>query len=237
MGAQLNIAIIGASGAIGMAFVKYYAAESPSNHITAFTRQAVEFASEQVSNQTIDFSSEESLQRAAKLAVWDRVIVTTGILQDDTVPHPEKSFKQLTEKNMLHIFHVNTIMPAMVAKYFLPQSNKQKSLLAILSARVGSIADNRKGGWYSYRASKAALNMVIKNLAIEMQWINKNAIVIGLHPGTVDSKLSEPFQAGVPREKLFSPIQSVKYMAEVISALKTEHNGHCLDWKGEVIER
>lgn len=232
----MNIAIIGASGAIGMAFVKYYAKESSDNHITAFTRQATAFSSAQVSNQIIDFSLEESIKQAASAAVWDRVIVTTGILQDDLVQHPEKSFKQLTEKNMLHIFQVNTIVPAMVAKYFSPQLNKKNSLLAILSARVGSIGDNRKGGWYSYRASKAALNMVIKNLAIEMRWVNKNAIVIGLHPGTVDSKLSQPFQASVPTEKLFSPAQSVSYMADVIDGVSAEHSGLCLDWRGDTIE-
>lgn len=236
LGVKLKIAIIGASGAIGKALVELYAQQSTDNQVTAFTRNPTDFSLPQVNNSIVDYSSEQSLQQCAKQAVWDIVIVAIGILHDDVVPGPEKVYKQLTEKNLQHILTVNTIYPAMVAKHFLPQLNKYQSVLAMLSARVGSISDNRKGGWYAYRASKAALNMLIKNFAIETHWQNKNAIVIGLHPGTVDSQLSKPFQMNISAEKLFSPQKSAKYLAKVISSANREHSGQCVDWQGKLIE-
>lgn len=232
---KLNIAIIGASGAIGHALAEYYAQQSVNNFITAFSRQPLSFSRDQIQNSIIDFDSEKSVEQCSQLMTWDLVIIAMGILQDNIVKSPEKSFKHITEENFLHVLKVNTFYPALVAKYFLPQLSKQKSVFAILSARVGSIGDNRKGGWYSYRASKAALNMLIKNFSIEMQWFNKQAIIIGLHPGTVDSRLSQPFQSNVPSEQLFPPAQAAGYLATVLSNVTTEQSGQCLDWQGTVV--
>ena len=104
-----------------------------------------------------------------------------------------------------------------------------------MSARVGSISDNKLGGWYAYRASKSALNMMIKNLSIEVGRKNKNAILVGLHPGTVNSKLSKPFQSNVPEKKLFTPDQSVNYLLQVLSKLKNEDSGKIFAWDGSEI--
>ena len=107
---------------------------------------------------------------------------------------------------MAHLYQINAIGPAMVAKHFLPLlSKRRKAVFAALSARVGSIGDNRLGGWHSYRASKAALNMLIKTMSIELARRNPDALIVGLHPGTVDTPLSEPFQRNVADGKLFTP--------------------------------
>ena len=124
----------------------------------------------------------------------------------------------------------------MVAKNFLPKLAKdQRAVFAALSARVGSISDNQLGGWYSYRASKAALNMIIKNLSIEMKMRYKQTIIVGLHPGTVDSRLSKPFQANVPAGKLFTADYAVAKMLEVINTLTPENSGKCYAWDGKEI--
>ena len=132
---------------------------------------------------------------------------------------------------------MNTFGPAMIARYFIPLLNKENtSFFGVLSARVGSISDNKIGGWYSYRASKAALNMIIKSLSIEVARNNPNAIIVGLHPGTVDSNLSNPFQKNVSDGKLFTPDYSIAKMTNVINSLTTRDTGNCFAWDGERIE-
>ena len=111
-------------------------------------------------------------------------------------------------------------------------SKEYPSVIAILSARVGSISDNRSGGWYSYRASKAGLNMIIKNLSIELRRSNKNLIVTGLHPGTVESNLSQPFQKSIENSKIFSPDYSVSKLSSVIDNLSVSDSGKCYAWDG-----
>ena len=125
----------------------------------------------------------------------------------------------------------------MCAKYFLPLLDKNSpNVFAALSARVGSITDNRLGGWHAYRASKAALNMLIKNISIENRLANKNNITVGLHPGTVDSNLSAPFQKNVAANKLFTPAQAASYLLEVISNLTATDSGTCIAWDGKTID-
>jgi NAD(P)-dependent dehydrogenase (short-subunit alcohol dehydrogenase family) len=187
-----NIAILGASGAIGSAFTKILSEKHPNASMFAFSRN---------SEHIINYNSEDSIAEAAELAAkekpLDLVIVAGGILHDGELM-PEKSLRDLSAEKFHRIFEVNTITPALIAKYFIPKLNRgQPSIFAALSARVGSISDNKLGGWYAYRASKSALNMIIKNAAIEVGRCNKRAIIIGLHPGTVDSDLSKPFQGNV----------------------------------------
>jgi NAD(P)-dependent dehydrogenase (short-subunit alcohol dehydrogenase family) len=133
-------------------------------------------------------------------------------------------------------FRLNTIGPALVAKHFLPLLAKdRKSVFAAISARVGSIEDNHLGGWYAYRASKAALNMVIKTLSIELARRNTNALCVGLHPGTVDTPLSTPFQSGVPEAKLFSAARSARHLLTVLDNLTPENSGCLYAWDGSQI--
>lgn len=228
-----RIAIIGANGAIGRAFVDHYQQQTEVE-VTSITRSA---HPELPNNQVIDFDNENSIEAIANLNKWNYVIVCIGILHDGNFPNPEKSMKQVSAEQLQHLYKINAIYPALIAKYFLPQMNQQeRSIFACLSARVGSISDNHKGGWYSYRASKAALNMLLKDFAIEMAWKNKHAIVVGLHPGTVDSRLSEKFQANIPAEQLFTPAQSIAYLSQVIENVKSEDSGWCFDWAGKRIE-
>ena len=149
---------------------------------------------------------------------------------------PEKSLRDLSSDKFHRIFEVNTITPALIAKYFLRKLNKEKtSIFTALSARVGSISDNQLGGWYAYRASKAALNMIIKNAAIEVARENKKAIIVGLHPGTVDSDLSKPFQGHVADKNLFTPEYSAEKLLKVLEDLSPEKTGKCFAWDGKEI--
>ena len=133
------------------------------------------------------------------------------------------------------VFQVNVFGPTLLVKKLLPLIKKSNEVKIIfLSARVGSIADNKLGGWHSYRSSKSALNMMISNLSIELQRINKNHIVIGIHPGTVKSELSKPFLNNV-KHNIFSPRDSVEQMAKVISNIDQKDSGKCLDFSGKII--
>ena len=220
-----NIAVIGASGAIGSAFVRLLSEQYPNASMWAFSQKI---------GQNIDYDNEDSIAEAAELAAkekpLDLVIMAGGLLHDEDLM-PEKSLRDLSAEKFQRIFAANTITPALMAKHFLPKLNKdQTSIFAVLSARVGSISDNQLGGWYAYRASKAALNMIIKNAAIEIGRKNKQAIIVGLHPGTVDSGLSKPFQSNVANDKLFSPEYSAQKLLKVLEGLSPEHTGKCFGW-------
>lgn len=234
-----NIAVIGASGGIGSAFVEHYANQDTVGSIFAFSRTQVEFTSEKVIAAHINLEDEKSIASAASTTTvnqpLDRVIVATGILHLDEMM-PEKALSELSVEKLEQVLRVNTIGPALVMKHFLPLLNKKdRSVFAALSARVGSISDNRLGGWYSYRASKAALNMLIKSASIEMKRKNTQAILVGLHPGTVDSGLSKPFQKNVPKEKLFSPEQSISQLVKVLEEVSIEETGKCFAYDGEEV--
>lgn len=225
-----NIAVIGSSGAIGGAFAKILSYNYPNANLYKFSR---------TSEYPIDYTDEESIAEAANLASkkgpLDLVIVANGILHHGDIM-PEKSIKELSAEKFHRLFEVNTIIPALLAKHFLPKLTKEyPARFAALSARVGSITDNEIGGWYSYRASKAALNMIIKNAAIEIGRYNKQAIIVGLHPGTVDTNLSRPFQMHVPHGKLFAPEYSAQKLLEVLEGLTPNQSGKCFAWNGKEI--
>ncbi|MEP2946159.1 MAG: SDR family NAD(P)-dependent oxidoreductase [Lentilitoribacter sp.] len=235
-----NITIIGASGGIGAAVVDQLSNKASVKSILACSRSQTSSTSTKVEYQTIDLTREETIQAAAKRASeigpQDLVFVTTGFLHNDDIK-PEKAIRDLSIEGFEQNFAINTIGPALVAKHFLPIMRKDdKSVFACLSARVGSISDNSLGGWYAYRASKAALNMVLKNLSIEAQRRYKQMIILGLHPGTVNSSLSEPFQGNVSKEKLFTPQYSAEKLLSVIENAAIENSGDIIAWDGERIE-
>jgi NAD(P)-dependent dehydrogenase (short-subunit alcohol dehydrogenase family) len=239
MGENLRVIIIGASGGIGAGFIDHLIDSDQVSQVYALSRQGIAHPSPKVANLTFDFTDEDSLVAAAEalreLDPFDLIIVATGLLQGEGIT-PEKSIRDLSFKGFETSFMVNTIGPAMTAKYFLPLLNRnRKSVFAALSARVGSISDNRIGGWYAYRASKAALNMVLKTLSIEYGRRFKEAIFIGLHPGTVDTNLSKPFQKNVPEGKLFTPEFSTEKLLAVIDQVTPEDTGSLFDWAGEKI--
>ncbi len=239
MGKNLRVVIVGASGGIGSGFIDHLVASDQVSQVYALSRQGVAHSSPKVANLTFDFTSEDSIIAAAEalreLDPFDLIIVATGLLQGEGIA-PEKSIRDLSFQGFETSFMANTIGPAMTAKYFLPLLNRnRKSVFAALSARVGSISDNRIGGWYAYRASKAALNMVLKTLSIEYGRRFKQAVIIGLHPGTVDTGLSKPFQANVPEGKLFTPEFSTQKMLAVIDQVSPEDTGALFDWAGEKV--
>lgn len=150
---------------------------------------------------------------------------------------PEKRLEDIDADVMARVLAVNTIGPALVIKAFRPLLAREgKVVVAAISARVGSIGDNRLGGWYAYRASKAALNQVVRTAGIELARRNRNAIVAALHPGTTDTGLSEPFQDNVPERQLFSVEQTSNYMLEVIDGLTTDDSGGFFAWDGRAID-
>ena len=236
-----NIALIGSSGAIGNAILTQLSCMHPNASINAFTRNPPPHTSlTNVTYNHVDYSDEKSLSKAAAICTQqkrklDLVLLTTGTLHSE-FGMPEKSLRDINAEQFSHVLYVNTIVPALVSKHFLPHIERdRRSVFAALSARVGSISDNRLGGWYSYRASKAALNMVIKNASIEVGRRYKEAVVVGLHPGTVASDLSEPFQKNVPQGKLFTPESCAEYLLGVIDNLTPEDSGKCFGWDGEEI--
>ena len=166
------------------------------------------------------------------------VIVATGALQG---PGLCRSPRRATARSMpvalMESFRLNTVGPALVAKHLLPlMAPRGKTVFAALSARVGSIGDNRAGGWHAYRASKAALNMILRNLAIETGRRNPDAICVGLHPGTVDTGLSRPFQRGLRRRASSSaPETSARHLLGVIDGLTAADSGNVLAWDGQTI--
>ncbi|MBM4211958.1 MAG: SDR family NAD(P)-dependent oxidoreductase [Gammaproteobacteria bacterium] len=228
-----HVAIIGANGTIGRALIIALHVHMPTAQIETFSRTPAVI--KDTSNHLIDYQDESSIAAAANCAPeWDLVICATGVLHTEKIS-PEKSLHALSRDHFHALFDANTITPALIAKYFLTRLSKT-GIFAALSAKVGSISDNQLGGWYAYRASKAALNMIIKNAAIEMKRTNPKAIVVALHPGTVDSPLSKPFQTHVPKDQLFTAEFSAQKLINVLMHLSSEHSGQCLAWDGHIIQ-
>lgn len=233
-----NILIAGASGAIGRAFVEAYLQEPSVEAIYALARSAVHFDDPRVISLPFDLTDEASIAQAmAQIEVpLDTAMITTGILHDQDI-RPEKTIQSLNLDQLEQVFKINTFGPALMIKALLPKMRQDApSTLAALSARVGSIGDNRLGGWYAYRASKSALNMIIKTASIEAKFKYPKTKIVGLHPGTVDSNLSKPFQSRVPEGKLFTPKVSAAHLIKVLSELDDQSSGELFAWDGERIE-
>ncbi|MEE2878190.1 MAG: SDR family NAD(P)-dependent oxidoreductase [Pseudomonadota bacterium] len=234
----MSAVIVGASGGIGRALVLGLHERGYGKPIHALSRAAVsDFPNGIVSGQ-IDILNEDSIKAALQAVdAPDLVIVASGILSDGDDLQPEKSWRHQSLEAYERVFRINTFGPALVAKHVLSAMPRQgRTVFAALSARVGSIGDNGFGGWHAYRASKAALNMLIRNFAIEQARKNEQSICVGLHPGTVDTGLSKPFQSNVPDKQLFTPDQSASYLLDVIEGLSPDQSGKVFDWKGEEIE-
>ena len=237
----MNAAVIGASGGIGQAVLQRLNDDPSVERIHAFSRNATSSVDGKIHSLPIDLLDEESITSGAKIAAaekpLDLVFVATGLLHREPDVRPEKTMQQLSMNAMSEVLNANTIGPALLAKHFLPAMRKNgKSVFAVLSARVGSISDNRLGGWVSYRASKAALNMVIKTLSIEQARRRPESIVVALHPGTVDTALSKPFSARVAESSLFTPQHSAACLLRVIDGLDVADSGGLFAWDGKAIE-
>ena len=177
----------------------------------------------------------ETLPQLFENGLPERIINTIGFLHNDTY-QPEKHSKQMSLAQLQDSIAVNTWPTAAVIQALNPFLTRQTVLkMLVVSARVGSVSDNHLGGWYSYRMSKAALNMLVKNAAIEWSRHAPKAIITAYQPGTVDTHLSKPFQRQVDPAYLFTPPQAAEYLLTVLEKLTLEHSGQLVDWQGEVI--
>ena len=212
--------VVGAGGGVGAALAEALTASARFTAVHALRRA------------DLDLEDEASIAAAAtRLDAPPRlVIVATGLLHGQGVT-PEKALRAVDPAALLKSYAVNAVGPVLVAKHFTPLFPRAgKATFAALSARVGSLGDNRLGGWHGYRASKAALNMLLRNVAIELGRSRPQAVCLALHPGTVDTGLSAPFQGGVPGERLFTPAFSAARLLEVIDHRGPEDSGGVFDW-------
>lgn len=224
--------VIGASGGIGGALEAALIDEGTFDTVHGFARS-------RSGARHVDVTDEASIAAAAVIVARgpapSLVIIATGLLHEG-VQGPEKAVKELDTAWLARNFAVNAIGPALIAKHFLPLMPRTgRSVFAALSARVGSVSDNKLGGWYGYRASKAALNMLIKTLAIEDKRRNDRGIVVALHPGTVDTLLSRPFQGNVQPGRLFDRERAALQLLDVIEELRPPDSGKIFDFEGKEI--
>ena len=216
--------VFGASGGIGQAFSRFLESKLGSENVVKISRS---FDGFEISDEEKIFKLSESIEGSFNL-----IINATGVLQT-TEEGPEKTINEVKQKLMIDMMTINAIGPALLLKNFSKKLDKTKfSVFVNLSARVGSITDNRLGGWISYRSSKAALNQIIKTSSIEINRRNKNAICVGLHPGTVKTSFTEKFQNTT---ETISPDESVKMMMNVVENLSVDDNGYCFAYDGKVI--
>ena len=231
--------VVGASGGLGAALVSALAGMPEVGRVVALSRTAIPECppAERVWRAPLDLLDEPSIAAAAALVPRPLrlVIVATGLLHEAGL-EPEKTVRALDPEALVRSYRVNAVGPALVAKHMLPLlATPGRSVFAALSARVGSIGDNRSGGWHGYRASKAALNMILRNLAIEVARRTPDTLCVGLHPGTVDTALSRPYQRNLGENRLFTPAWSAARLLGVIDDLDPSQNGCVLDWSGAVV--
>ena len=233
-----NIIIAGSSGAIGGEFTKKYTNDLNVEKVVTLSRNVNNHNHKKIQSIKIDYNNEETFKNLDEISQLDsisKVIIATGILHTDELK-PEKSIDSIDGESMKKVFQVNVFGPILLVKTLLPLIKKSKGVkIVFLTARVGSVSDNELGGWHSYRSSKTALNMMIKNLSIELKRLNKEHVVIGIHPGTVKSHLSEPFLRHVKHD-VFSPKESVGFMTKVINEITHMDSGKCFDFSGKGIE-
>lgn len=221
--------VIGASGGLGAAFIEILNQNSQFREILAVSRH---------SSPALDLTREETIvnlaERVKQSGLSPRLIIlATGLLHDGAL-QPEKSWRDLDPNNLMRLFAVNAIGPALVMKHLLPLMPREgKSVFAALSAKVGSIGDNRLGGWHSYRASKAALNQIMRTNAIELNRRAPEAICVSLHPGTVATKMSQSFaKTGL---NVLTTQSSAQQLCQVIDQLSAAQTGGFFDYRGEAL--
>lgn len=236
--ARSSAVVFGASGAIGRALTERLAVRG--NHVVyGAARDLTAALPADVRRIGFDLADETSI--AAAVAQIEEppalVIVATGLLHDAAGGiAPEKSLRSIDPGAMAAVFAANTIGPALLAKHLLPRLPRDRpAIFAVLSARVGSIGDNRLGGWHSYRAAKAALNQIIRTLSIELATSRPDAICVALHPGTVATGLSAPFRGRVPPARLFTPEVAAAHLLRVIDGVARADSGALLAWDGSLI--
>lgn len=237
----LNVLILGASGGIGRAMTQHILAHTDATVFATYHRALLDMQHSRLRWYALDVTKEDDYgalmtSLSAEVESLDWVINCVGVLSLDEGT-PEKSVKAVTASSLMTSIQVNTVPTLLLAKYALPLLRRANApRFATISARVGSIEDNQLGGWYSYRCSKAALNMALKNISIEWGRLMKRSCTVALHPGTTATTLSLPFQANVPKAQLFSPEKTASLLFHVLENLSPEDNGLFLAYDGSCIE-
>lgn len=243
-----NAVVTGASSGIGLAMVWQLLENRHVGRVFAISRSASSNVSLQALQRSsgerlrlidADITNEGDLAHVAnvtrKVEALHLVVNAAGILHGPGLA-PEKSLEQANKESFEQVFALNAYAPLLLAKALLPQlCRNQPAVFASLSARVGSIGDNRSGGWYAYRASKAAQNQLLKTFSIEWKRRNPQGICLILHPGTVDTELSRPFQSNVPTEKLFNSQRAANQLLHVIAQSSVVDSGRFLAWDGQTV--
>ena len=236
-----TIVLFGASSAIAQAYIEHLQISAPTVQVICVSSKKAD-----TNSNIVYLKSDYTAQNLAKVTTYlkeqnadiQQVVMFNGTLHNKT-HMPEKKLEELNADYFNELFNSNTLTPLLCLQSILPLlTHKTQCTITALSARVGSINDNKLGGWYTYRASKAALNMLFKTAAVELARRAKNTKLVLFHPGTTDTALSKPFQKNVPADKLFS----AEFVAKQLFTL-TFNNSHLelngepayLDWQGEAI--
>ena len=240
--------VIGAGSSIGTALCKRWQQDDAISHVFAVSREQTfdhersEHAS--IHNIRCDYSEASIIEACQtiktlidekQLGTISRVCICNGILHNENV-WPEKRLEELNTSNLLEVFSINSVTPLLWLKSLLDLVRaKNDCVISVFNARIGSIGDNRSGGWYSYRASKAALNMLLKTAAIEYARRAKNVKLISFHPGTTDTALSRPFQGSVKKENLFTPDFVAQHLVRIMNTQNVDGELSFIDWENKVI--
>ncbi|PON87211.1 Short-chain dehydrogenase/reductase [Trema orientale] len=247
----------GASRGIGLEFVKQLLEKDEKGHVVATCRNPSGAAglrdlkdkfAERLSILPLDVTVESTIEESAKsireqYGSLNLLINASGILSIPNVLQPETTLSKVQKSSLLFAYEVNAVGPILVIKHMWPLlktgggsgTERDVAVVANLSARVGSIGDNHLGGWHSYRASKTALNQLTKNISVEFARKKDPIVCILLHPGTVDTDLSRPFQRNVPKDKLFTKEFSAQKLLQIINGVKSCDNGKFFAWDGQEI--
>tara|TARA_E500000081_G_C6050304_1_gene313320 strand:+ start:236 stop:985 length:750 start_codon:yes stop_codon:yes gene_type:complete len=236
-----NILVFGSTGTIGAAILNHLSMSHPAAQITGVSRRALD-SSANFTNVTIhicDYGSDAALAQLSEIYAQqnshvDELLITTGVLTA-ILDKPEKSAQQINQEELLENLRINAVIPALIFKHFFRLLTLSPApRFGALSARIGSISDNRLGGWYAYRMAKSALNMFIKTASLELRRKNKQSVVVGLHPGTVKTKFSEQF-INQTTKNCFTPEVAASQLIDVFKTLKPSQSGGCFAWDGTEI--
>jgi NAD(P)-dependent dehydrogenase (short-subunit alcohol dehydrogenase family) len=234
-----NILLIGASGGIAQACLDIILSADSVKQIITVSRSQMDVEHQKQSHYQVPDYDDENIQNICqKLPVdgVDLVICTLGVLHDDNALFPEKKIEEVSSKSLTRYFQINSIIPALWLKHLVGKMRKKaESYIVLLSARVGSIGDNQLGGWYGYRASKSALNMLVKTAQVEYLRRCPGCELVLYHPGTVDTHLSKPFQRNVKPEKLFSPKFTAEKLLDIPNNKPDSTPPYYLDWQHKTI--
>ena len=233
----MNSIVIGANSTIATAIINQLV---PANqNLIAVSSKAFKSHYENIKSIICDYSEKEITKAASQIAQLqlssiDRIYICNGILHSESI-HVEKRIEDIDPNAFLSVINANTLTPILWLQALFPLIQKQQCKVIVFSARVGSISDNRLGGWYSYRASKAALNMLLKNASLEFAKRAKGIKILAFHPGTTDTNLSKPFQKNVAKGKLFTPEFVAQQLETIVSQIQADGQLSYLDWQGKEI--